>query len=135
MMLDKDILFKRFEKLFPGMAGKAKDYKITAFRELTIKMQDESLVDYDDITKSARALPKDCDNMTEQECREECSKRLKGIMKLKGYSNSKLARETGISVMSISHYTNAKGNIPFARLDKICRVLGCDMEDLRYMGW
>ena len=70
--------------------------------------------------------------MSEQQCREEFSIRLKRLMYRQGVTQKELSEETGISEMTISNYMNGKRTPSFYNVDKISKALKCSIDIFRY---
>lgn len=68
--------------------------------------------------------------MSELEWLETFGDNLRGLMEERGYSQERLAHETGLSKGTISRYVN-KQRVPTIRaLNNICYVLNCSMDEL-----
>lgn len=77
-------------------------------------------------------LPNDPEDMTEDECRKEFSRRISRIMLYKGITQKILSERTGIPQSRISDYITGKRSPSFYNVDKIAKALGCSMDRLRY---
>lgn len=77
-------------------------------------------------------LPNDPEDMTEDECRKEFSRRISRIMLYKGITQKTLSERTGIPQSRISDYITGKRSPSFYNVDKIAKALGCSMDRLRY---
>lgn len=72
--------------------------------------------------------------MSEKEWLDNFSEELKSLMEECGYSQSELAKDTGLSESTISNYLN-KRQIPKATaLLNIILALNCDFDELLYFG-
>lgn len=81
-----------------------------------------------------RKLPRDSNNMSEEEYRIEFSMRLKKIMYRKGWTQDDLSEATGITQAMISRYISRKATPSFYNVDKIAKALGCSTDEFRYFG-
>lgn len=128
-------LKKHFIKEFPKTAELAEEYFLTGLDELTVELQSGSKVLYDDVCKSCRVLPEDCNNMTEQETRDEFRKRLHSIMKYYKVTSKQLSERTGISTQVLSNYLTGKSCPNWYAVDRIAKALDVSTEDFRYIDW
>lgn len=126
-------IFRNLEMYFPFVFREMEEMIETDSNSLAVKLQDGSWVLYDDYAKTIRNLPKDINNMTEEECRNEFGKRLYRIMYLKGITQQELSDITGISQPMISAYVSGKVTPSFYKVDKIAKAIGCSADDLRYV--
>lgn len=136
-MKSTDILAKvshNFDKTFPKTSKNAVACRLTDWNELLVTLNDDSVVIYDDYTKTCRLMPKDFSKMTELEFRTEFSKRLKSIMEKLHISQKDLAEKTDINQITISNYTTGKSTPGFYNVYKIASVLHCSVEDFLYLG-
>jgi len=58
------------------------------------------------------------------------SGRLRQLRTARGWSQARLAEESGIDVATISRYENDDANPTIDTLDRLARSLGCDLSDL-----
>ena len=110
------------------------EWNETAPFELTIKLKSGRTVLYDDLTKSIRTLPKDSNNMTDEEIKIEFGKRLQKMMYIRGITQTELSEQTGITQPMLSGYINGRSMPSFVKVDKLARVLRCSVDDLRYLN-
>lgn len=128
-----DMLLESYKLYFPSF------YKETVYvRDIdgwtlmvTLEDGDQYLYYNDDHT--IRRLPKDPEDMTEEECRKEFSRRLSRIMLFKGITQQILSDRTGIGQSRISDYMTGKNTPSFYKVDKIAKALGCSVDELRYI--
>ena len=125
-------LVERLEQYYPFISRAAVEYTQIGPMELLVTLSDGSTVLYDDIDQTFRTLPRDSRHMSEQQCREEFSIRLKRLMYRKGVTQKELSEETGISEMTISNYMNGKRTPSFYNVDKISKALKCSIDIFRY---
>jgi DNA-binding Xre family transcriptional regulator len=118
---------------FPDVLEEAVEIRAISHDELFVKTESGACYLYDDLENSIRGLPRDMDNMTEEECSREFGKRLKRMLFQKGVTQNQLAEKTGISSVSLSQYINGKKSPGFYNLDKIARALECSLDELRYL--
>ena len=129
----KERFFNNFKLYFPLVSELVTSFKQTGLFDLTIKLNDGTSVIYDDTEHTMRNLPRDCNNMTEDECRREFGLRLRKLMHVKNISQSELSEKTGISNVTISNYLNFKATPSFYNADRIAKAIGCSIEELRYI--
>lgn len=125
-------MFENLKSYFPFIARDTVDYKEVGPFELTVYLNDGSVVAYDDYAKSFRVLPSNSDDLTEHECRREFGIRLHKLLNRKCITQNELSERTGISIQCISKYITGRRTPSFYNVDKIAKALGCSMEDFRY---
>jgi DNA-binding Xre family transcriptional regulator len=125
-------LIERLEQYYPFIARTAVEYIQVGPMELMVNLDDGSTVLYDDIDQSFRNLPRDSRHMSEQQCRQEFSIRLRRLMYRQGITQKELAEETGISEITISNYITGKRTPSFYNVDKISKALKCSIDLFRY---
>lgn len=128
-----DDIFKNLQMHFPFLYTDDAHYKFCSDMELMITLKDGRRFLYDDIDKTVRKLPKDSNDMSEDECRSEFGKRLYKIMFRKGITQSELSEKTGLSQTMLSNYITGKNSPSFYNVDKIAKALECSIDDLRYL--
>ena len=129
---DMNQVVKNFELNFPAINENVIERNIVNNSELIITLKDGSIFLYDDTEKSIRALPKDKDNLSEDEWRKEFGKRLRKKMNRVGISQNDLALELDITQPQVSCYVNGKVTPSFYIIDKIAKLLKCSIDDLTY---
>ena len=122
---------KNFELYFPTNAESMNDYEING-TTLVATLSNGRKVLYDDIINACRMLPKDPNNMTDDEIMDEFKYRLRNMMNIKGINITTLAELTGIHRPTLSNYLMGKQKPSIIKLDKIARALDCSLDDLRY---
>lgn len=127
-------MIENFEMFFPSLASMMVKYWSSSPYELIIELDDGVRFIFDDNDKSIRRLPKDSNNLSEQEFKNEFGTRLRRIMWYKGITQEDLSRATGITQTMISKYVTGHACPSFSNVDKICKVLGCSMDRLRYLN-
>lgn len=130
----KEELFKEFSYYFPYVAKHAVSYEAEDEDTLIIKMNDGDVLIFDNWEKWFRHVPRDSNNMSEQECKDEFSFRLRQMMARRKFTQVQLAEKTGITQALISSYVSGKRLPSFYNLDKIAKVLRCSTDAFRYRG-
>lgn len=100
--------------------------------ELIVETEKGDIVLYNDINHTLRRLPKDCDVMSEEECKKEFRYNLKKLLYTNDMTQQELSEVTGIDGTLISKYANGKSLPGFYNLDKIAKALNCSADDFRY---
>lgn len=118
---------------FPTIADKVIYYWQESPYEIIVELDDGGLFIFDDIDQTIRRLPKNSNNMSEEECKNEFGTRLKKLIYYKGFTQEDLSNATGISKTMINGYITGKINPSFYKVDKICKALGCSMDRLRFV--
>lgn len=100
--------------------------------EFILTLKDGRDLLYNDIGQTLRELPPDKNNMTEEECLSEFGERLFRVMCRTHINQLMLSERTGIPQPVLSRYMTGKSCPSFYKVDKIVKVLGCSMDELRY---
>lgn len=129
----KELMFYDFTVHFPSYAKEVVDYWEYCTYELAVQMEDGEVRIYDYMNKTIGRAPKYGDELTEQECKNEFGLRLQRILYSKGMTQEDLASAVGISQTMVSHYISGRVNPSFTKVYKICRAIGCSMDDLCYL--
>lgn len=128
-------IYENVQLYFPSIAEQAVEYIERTPDILIIKIKDGRTMYYDDIEKTMRQLPKDSNNLTEEEYKREFGFRLREVMYREGITQLELSERTGISQSMLSSYTSGR-NIPsFYKVDKIAKALKCSTDELRYVEY
>lgn len=106
--------------------------RMTNVDELTVETESGRTYLYYDRDNTIRLLPKDSDNLSEDECRCEFGWRLREMMWRKNITQETLCGKTGISRATISSYSTGRSTPSFYNADKIAKALNCSLDDLRY---
>ena len=123
---------KNLKDYFPSIARDAVEYEECGPWELRVIVSSGASYSYDDMHKTIRRLPRDRNNMTEDEFRNEFGIRLRKYIERKHISQAELSDRTGISEVCISKYINGTRTPSFYMADKIARALDCSTEEFRY---
>lgn len=123
---------RRLKMYFPSLVEKAVEF-IEYEHDIIIKCNDGSSVLFDEETGTTRILPRDSNNMSDEEISREFVFRLRQALYRKNMTQDDLSRVTGIPQYLISNYINGKTSPSFRNVDKIARALGCSTDDLRYI--
>lgn len=126
-------IVEEFENAYPELIKNVLSYRDLGGYELHVEFKDETALVYSGMQKTIRWLPQDPATMTDNERRYEFGARLRRIMFIRRMSQLELSRRTGISNVMLSRYVNGRSDPSYMTVEKICNVLGCDMDDLRYI--
>lgn len=125
-------IFENMQSYYPFLSERMVSYKKVGPYELIIKTNDGETILYDDVNHSIRRLPRDSNNMTEQEVSVEFRQRLRRLMTQQGVSQLELSELTGIPQSTISNYLTGKFLPGFYNMDKIAKALKCSIDEFRY---
>ena len=126
-------IYENLKMYFPYVFKNAVNYYEVGLFDLIVELVDGSSIIYDDFEKTVRPLPRDSNNMSEEECRKEFGLRLRQMLYRKGITQMAFAEMSGISQVMISKYINGKASPSLYAIDKIAKVLGCSVDELRYV--
>lgn len=125
-------IFENMQSYYPFLSERMASYKKVGPYELIVKTNDGETILYDDVNHSIRRLPRDSNNMTEQEVSVEFRQRLRRLMTQQGVSQLELSELTGIPQSTISNYLTGKFLPGFYNMDKIAKALKCSVDEFRY---
>lgn len=125
-------IFENMQSYYPFLSERMASYKKVGPYELIVKTNDGETILYDDVNHSIRRLPRDSNNMTEQEVSVEFRQRLRRLMTRQGVSQLELSELTGIPQSTISNYLTGKFLPGFYNMDKIAKALKCSIDEFRY---
>lgn len=125
-------IFENMQSYYPFLSERIASYKKVGPYELIVKTNDGETILYDDVNHSIRRLPRDSNNMTEQEVSVEFRQRLRRLMTQQGVSQLELSELTGIPQSTISNYLTGKFLPGFYNMDKIAKALKCSIDEFRY---
>lgn len=125
-------IFENMQSYYPFLSERMVSYKKVGPYELIVKTNDGETILYDDVNHSIRRLPRDSNNMTEQEVSVEFRQRLHRLMTRQGVSQLELSELTGIPQSTISNYLTGKFLPGFYNMDKIAKALKCSIDEFRY---
>lgn len=125
-----DEIFHNFELYFPSMARKAADYYLSDDSEITVVMEDDSRVKFDNYMQTVRCISPYPENPDEERWRKEFSYKLLKKMNKQSLSQQGLAEVSGVSQCSINRYLNQKSTPTVFAASKLAKALGCTVDDL-----
>lgn len=125
--------YDMFKIEFPHIASRVVEYEeYDNIFELVVTEDNGARSLFDARDRTIRSLPRDPNNMTDEEFRREFSKRMIMNMRRAGVGQEELSHMTGISQSNISKYKNGTVLPKFDNMDKIARALKCSTDDFRY---
>ena len=129
----EEIMMYSFRNEYPSEAKRVVKYWEYCTYELAVQLDDGKILIFDNMDHSIRKAPSYSEQLTEDEFKNEFGRRLQRLLYSKGMTQESLSEATGISQKMISQYITGQVNPSFAKVDKICRALGCSTDKLRYM--
>lgn len=120
------------EERYPNIAKRIVDWYPVGRNEIMVKTDDGDRSIFNYIGASLRKLNFDNDTtgITEEQWRNEFSKRLCTKMSSSGMAQWQLARLTGISEMTISKYMNGRSTPSAYNIRKLAIALNCSVQEL-----
>lgn len=121
-------MLTRFEMFYPIAYKRATSFEESGSNSIIAILDDGTRVEYNDLMKTIRTvIPYDG---TEESWKREFSHRLVEKMVSRGYDQTLLSEESGVSQQSISLYVHRK-KLPTAyTVSKLARALNCRPSDL-----
>lgn len=130
-------IYERFEKCFPTEKYNVIDWYPSTRNEIVIRFKSGEVmyfsgnndrfgyIDRGDSEEFVEELP-------DVELRRLFSNKLVRLMQANYMNQRQLSAASGISFVSINHYTTGKRLPDYKNLLRICRALGCSVSELTY---
>lgn len=132
MDIVKEYFIKNFELYHSHLVEEVEEYNIDRLGYLVVRMKDGSVILFDNDTYSIVDYPSNIREMSSKQHKEDFGRRLRLVMRRKGFTQKRLSEESGISEVSISRYVNGGREPSFHTVDILAYTLGCSVDDLRY---
>ena len=127
-------MLDRFKQLFPWWADRITNCRPKNLNSIRVTLEDGELIDYNFNTDSMRrvsAIDRSIvKEISDDDYRNIFATNLAEIMKTRGFSQTELAAQTGLSTAIISKYLNGKAIPTIANLSRIAIVLDCHYDEL-----
>lgn len=124
-------VYRDFQIIFPEVAKLVDDYRPYGYFEIKLWLKDGSVMIFDRITTTLRAIEYDeTGKMTEHSWIEEFSNRLARFICLKNKTQIDISKETGISQSTLNRYLTGKSIPTIHVLRRISHTLNCSISDL-----
>lgn len=123
-------LWNKFVMFFPTFAEDTVEYFMNDYYELVVKLNNGNCFIFDPMDETMRRIPKDSNNLTEEEYRNEFSIRLYKMMRRRGLTQNDLMALTGITQAMLSRYMSGKATPSSYNISKLARALECSTDDL-----
>lgn len=130
-MSEESRALELFDLHFPLIAEKTIRCKDVGFNTFVMSLNDGRQFLFDAWECTIRRLPRNSNDISEDECKHELGMRLRHIMLCRGMSEQELSEKTGIHVVVLSRYINGKTTPSFYNIDKIAKALKCSIDDFR----
>lgn len=129
----RETIIRSMERYCNNLVRRAAVIDYIGWVEVLVTLHNGDRYIYNDLDHGVRRMPRDPNNMTEDECLREFGWRLYNIMRIKGITQADLADMTGIPQSRISNYVNGRTSPGFYNVDKMAKALGCSVDELRYL--
>lgn len=129
----KDDALYRFELMFPTYYKDIVNYKYIGDWETVFTLSDNSKVIFDEFHETIKIIkPRTKNNLdlSEQEWREEFSRKLKRKMEFRGITQKEFAADIGISVHTMCNYTTGKSTPSAHVVAKMASIFRCSISEL-----
>lgn len=127
-------MLKNFSLMYPSTSELVVNHKYIGDFEMVFELSDGSKIMYDEYSNGITTIKDSNDSnkeeLSEQECRKEFSRKLKKKLRLKGVTQRELAHAIGMSEFTISHYVSGKRTPSVYDVNKIARFFHCTVSDL-----
>lgn len=128
-----EYVLKNFQFYHRSLATQMVGCYETKFGEIVVELTGGRKVLYNDFDQSARFLPVEGYELTEEEILEEFSNRLRYLMRLRRITQRDLSEMTGLTQPAISKYVSGRTMPNMHSLYKLSRALDCSVDDLMYV--
>ena len=128
-----EFMYERFGIMFPSLVEKTVEWWPSGRREITMRLDDETRVIYDDITGSARFIKQErveANNGDEDKWRVHFAYKLNRKIYECGLQHKDVAEQIGISSQMLSRYCNGSSTPSFFVIKKLANVLQCSVTEL-----
>lgn len=129
-------IFEDMCKRCSFLTDDAIDWCMSKPGEIVVTLGDGSKVKYNGVEHRYTILSKKVsvedrrDFMTEEECRYEFARRLRGCMRDRGMTQTELSDLTDISQVTMSKYINGRALPGYYNISRLARALRCSVNDL-----
>jgi DNA-binding XRE family transcriptional regulator len=129
MKLTGEHLFERFKTMFPEIANRVVEWERCSQFEISIVLDDDTTVVYDDAYKTISAAKPETYDISEDDFQHEFAKRLTDKLVRSGMTQMELSEATGISRQSIGRYINGSAMPSLSSLISIAKALNCQPSE------
>lgn len=132
-LADWDEVFERFELRYPHLVKRMVRWYPSGRDEFTVELEDGNTYVYNYLEERVRvsyASRGDDSEINEDEWLQEFSMRLNRKMRELGINQQRLSEITGLSLVSINRYINARAMPSVYNALLIARALDCSMYEL-----
>lgn len=126
-------LLAGLESRSPSFRDMVVEYKKLNDYELLTKLDNGSLLLYDDYHGTFRFVPSEYEHgLTEEECRREFGRRLRTMIERRGITQREFAIKLNMKEAQLSQYILGRKTPSFYTVTRMVRELCCSMDDLRF---
>ena len=128
-----DHIFENFRMYYLSECKGAVDWYPSGPTEITVKFSDGSRLIYEDVNKTVRwihDLYKRPLERTETEWKQDFSRRLKRIIRMRSMTQLELSARSGIPAPTISLYTTGRSVPSLYAASKLAAALDCSINEL-----
>lgn len=128
-------VFEHYASHYPNYAERTVDWYPSGQMEITVRLDDRTYWAFDMIGEQLRPLGRNADNseaidISEQDYRERLAMNIRKKIYNMAWNQEELANRSGISIITINKYVNAKATPSAYNVDRIARALQCSTLEL-----
>lgn len=131
MIRDKyERLLEQFELYYPSIYERAVDWWASGRLSITIKLDDDSMFEYDSLDNSIRQVYFNDSGIDETIIRKTFGNNLQKMLPFSGMNQQELADKVEVSRVMLSKYIRGKSVPSVIVARKIANALGCTVDEL-----
>ena len=131
MIRDKyERLLEQFELYYPTIYERAVDWWASGRLSITIKLDDDSMFEYDSLDNSIRQVYFNDSGIDETIVRKTFGNNLQKMLPFSGMNQQELADKVEVSRVMLSKYIRGKSVPSVIVARKIANALGCTVDEL-----
>lgn len=131
MIRDKyERLLEQFELYYPSLYERSVDWWASGRLSITIKLDDDSMFEYDSLDNSIRQVYFNDSGIDETIVRKTFGNNLQKMLPFSGMNQQELADKVEVSRVMLSKYIRGKSVPSVIVARKIANALGCTVDEL-----
>ena len=135
MLDNNERVVNEFKMWYPTFAERTVECTINGYHSLLAILEDGTKLEFSSLDNTLRDVTRLYDpdynrNITEEEWRDSFGSKLKSMLHDRSIKQEAMADMLGISRVMLNKYINGKATPSSYNLNRIARILNCDIRDL-----
>lgn len=135
MFDENERIIREYKLWYPSFYDRTVDISITGYHMLLAVLDNGNKVEFSLLDNGLRDVThiynvETDDDMCEEEWRKRFGDRLKTLIRDRSFNHETMSELLGISRVMLSRYINGKATPSSYAINRIARVLNCDVRDL-----